>query len=481
MSDNGLLEDWVECELGEVLILSKVKHKSDEIEQKFYIGLEHIEKASGSLTEKVGYEEITTIKNKFIEGQILYGKLRPNLNKVYLAKESGVCSTDILVFDVLKNILAQYALFFMLSRKFVNDMSANTNGVNLPRVSTKFINNYKLPLPPLPIQRAIVSKIESLFADLDSGIADLKKAQEQLKIYRQAVLKKAFEGELTKEWREQQTDLPTAEELLAQIKEERERHYKQQIEELSANKTLENIPEEWKWVSLGTILQKIEAGKSFRCEEHPPVIGEVGILKVSAVSWGEFLENESKTVTAADRINPVFLIEKGDFLFSRANTLELVGRSVVVKKVSKKLMISDKTLRFKFLPMINKYYILYFLRTHLGRKQIGELSTGNQDSMRNIGQARIKQICSPLCSLPEQHAIVREIESRLSVCDKVEESISQGLKKAEALRQSILKKAFEGKLLSVAEIEKCKAEEDYEPASVLLERIKAEKDNGKQD
>ncbi len=81
----------------------------------------------------------------------------------------------------------------------------------------------------------------------------------------------------------------------------------------------------------------------------------------------------------------------------------------------------------------------------------------------------------PLPELKEQNQIVQEIESRLSVCDNVEQSITQSLEKAKALRQSILKKAFEGKLLSVEEIAACKQEPDYEPAAVLLERIKAEK------
>ena len=87
----------------------------------------------------------------------------------------------------------------------------------------------------------------------------------------------------------------------------------------------------------------------------------------------------------------------------------------------------------------------------------------------------MRKIKIPLCSIQEQHQIVKEIESRLSVCDKVEESISESLEKAKALRQSILKKAFEGKLLSEEEVAKCKLAADYEPASVLLERIKAEK------
>jgi type I restriction enzyme S subunit len=92
-------------------------------------------------------------------------------------------------------------------------------------------NSIQYKLAPLPEQRAIVAKIEQLFSDLDNGIAHLKDAKEKLTIYRQALLKKAFEGELTKEWRSQQTNLPTADQLLKQIKEERTRHYEQQLKE----------------------------------------------------------------------------------------------------------------------------------------------------------------------------------------------------------------------------------------------------------
>ena len=92
-----------------------------------------------------------------------------------------------------------------------------------------------------------------------------------------------------------------------------------------------------------------------------------------------------------------------------------------------------------------------------------------------IGMADLKEIPLPIPSFEEQHLIVQEIESRLSVCDKVEESITESLEKAKALRQSILKKAFEGKLLSAAEITRCKQDKDYEPAIVLLEKIKLKK------
>ena len=111
-----------------------------------------------------------------------------------------------------------------------NEIDTLKSGTTRKRISRKNLNKIHFQIAPLPEQRAIVAKIEALFSDLDKGIADLKKAQDQVTIYRQAVLKKAFEGELTKEWREQQTDLPTADELLEQIKEERQKHYEQQIE-----------------------------------------------------------------------------------------------------------------------------------------------------------------------------------------------------------------------------------------------------------
>ncbi len=120
-------------------------------------------------------------------------------------------------------------------------------------------------------------------------------------------------------------------------------------------------------------------------------------------------------------------------------------------------------------------YILLFLR--LIEKKLD--SQGTDTTFRAISGSVLKSQVIPLSPLPIQHTIVREIKSRLSVCDKVEQNISESLEKAEALRQSILKKAFEGKPLSGAEIARCRQEADYEPASVLLERIRKENKHGK--
>ena len=273
--------------------------------------------------------------------------------------------------------------------------------------------NYVVQYPPIIDQLAIVSKIEELLSDLDNGKQQLQIAQQQLKVYRQSLLKWAFEGKLTHK----------------NVKEG-------------------ELPKGWKFTNLGTVLNNIEAGKSFKCDERTPNLDEVGVLKVSAVTWQFFNEFESKTVIGIDRINKDYFVKQDDFLFTRANTLDLIGAVVIVNSIERNLMLSDKTLRFRFNSDVIPKYILYYLRSRKGRKEIQRLSTGNQESMRNIGQARIKQIEFPFCTKEEQQIVVNELESKLTVCDKIEETISQSLLQAETLRQSILKKAFEGKLVS---------------------------------
>lgn len=196
VEDGVLPKGWELVKMNDIITLSSLKHSPTSIDNIFYIGLEHIEKHTGKLTSKVGIEKISTIKNKFSIGDILYGKLRPNLNKVYLSKEEGVCSTDILVLKLSKECLGKYLHPIMLSSTFVNEMSENTSGVNLPRVSTKFIMNYEIPLPPIEEQQKIVQEIESRFSVADKLEENIKESLQQAEVLRQSILKKAFSGEL---------------------------------------------------------------------------------------------------------------------------------------------------------------------------------------------------------------------------------------------------------------------------------------------
>ncbi len=230
----------------------------------------------------------------------------------------------------------------------------------------------------------------------------------------------------------------------------------------------------WPIVSLGELIATIEAGASFRCRETPPEADEVGVAKVSAVSWGRYDENESKTCLNASRIDPSLLIQKGDFLVSRANTVQLVGACVIAERVTRKVMLSDKTLRIQFTDPSLKPWVLHYLRSREGRSQIEALCTGNQESMRNISQKSIRQIQLPLAPAEERDRVIAYLDqqlSRLQASVKTFGTIQAKLKQA---RASILKAAVEGRLVETeAELARRNGV-NYEDAEELLERVKIE-------
>lgn len=389
--------------------------------------------------------------------------------------------------------LNHYLKYFYSTGKIIRYQSGSNNLRNL-----KF-NDYltiEIPFAPLPIQRAIVSKIEALFSDLDNGIANFKKAQEQLKIYRQAVLKKAFEGELTKEWREKQTNLPTAEELLKQIKEERQNHYNQQVEDWKkAVKEWEKNGKEGKKPSKPTQPKELSLLKEKELKELPIIpdgwfyseIGNICDYIVPNRDKPKSFSGDIKWITTPDLNEKLIKLDysKIEIGLTKNEAEEYNARVIPINSVimtcvgtlglssivEKEIVINQQL--HAFLP--EKYYLpkalAYYIR--LNKNYYERISTST--TIQYVNKDKCNSLPFPLCSISEQTQIVQEIESRLSVCDKVEQSISESLEKAEALRQSILKKAFEGRLLSEAEVNACKQAADYEPASELLKKIKAEK------
>lgn len=361
-----------------------------------------------------------------------------------------------------------------------------------------------LKIPHLSEQRAIVAKIEELFSSLDSGIADLKKAQDKLKIYRQAVLKKAFEGGLTKEWRTKQTNLPTADELLEQIKEERQNHYKQQIEDWKKavedwekngkefsrpgkpkkisdfitdyeEKTLV-IPTTWREGVLECIADAVDPQPSHRTP--PKVDGGVPFVSIADIDkiTGEINFEDARSVgnnVLVEHINR-YKLRKGDFVIGKIGT---IGKPFFIPTERFFTLSANVVLVQPFERTCSPKFLFYFNISPQIEQQFTKGAKATTQAAFGIQKVRLLRV--PLCAIEEQNQIVQEIESRLSVCDKVEESIIESLEKSKALRQSILKKAFEGRLLNDQELAACKSAPDYEPASVLLERIKAEKNNKK--
>lgn len=410
-----------------------------------------------------------------------------------LSKESAYDLNIMGVKEKNKSIFNDYLWYWFVKL----DLAKLYDGSNVPQINNKDIEPLAFPIAPLPEQRAIVAKIEQLFSELDNGIDNLTKAQKQLKVYRQAVLKKAYEGELTKAWRAKQTDLPTAEELLEQIKKEREAHYQLQVEawkseveewELNgkegkkpvkpkfikifneAEKELDlSIPFCWAKICLGNLSSGVEYGTSAKSDDT----GLIPVIRMGNMQGGKIDWKDLKYTDDQEEIKQ-YILREGDVLFNRTNSPELVGKAVYYRG-ERPALFAGYLIRINHIPkVVNGEYINYFLNSHPA-KVYGSFVKTDGVNQSNINGQKLSNYPFPICSLQEQSQIVQEIESRLSVCDKVEETIKESLEKAEALRQSILKKAFEGKLLMEAELEACRSEPDWETAEKLLERIKAEK------
>lgn len=424
-------------------------------------------------TGQVGYiDDYLTDGEYVILGEDGAPFLDHRKNKAYLINGRSWVNNHA---HILKSYFDNKFLLFYLNRI---DYSNYVSGTTRLKLTQGALAQIPFLLPPLPEQRAIVAKLEQLFSELDNGIACLKKAQEQLKVYRQAVLKQAFEGELTKVWREQQTSLPAAKEWLENIKTEQEQAAKLQGKKLkpvipltqAELDDLPELPEKWEWKFLDNITLEITDG-----DHQPPPKATKGVPFIT-------ISNIDKVRNSIDFLASFYVSDeyysslkehrkprKGDILYTVTGSF---GIPVLID--------FDKLFCFqRHIGLIRPAFhniskwLYYLLQTNHVFIQAQNAATGT--AQKTVALNSLRKFLVPYCAPQEQSQIVQEIETRLSVCDNMEATIKESLEKAEALRQSILKKAFEGKLLSEEELQITRNAPDWEPAEKLLERIRAEK------
>ncbi|MBE6472178.1 MAG: hypothetical protein E7Z99_01155 [Coriobacteriaceae bacterium] len=194
-----LPDNWCWVRLGTCISKSTEKSNTND-PTVLYVGLENFESGAGI----AGYADASgtkSVKSVFRPGQILYGRLRPYLNKHDVAKVEGVCSTDILVYEPTECAEAQYVNLFLDTKEFIEHAVSHSKGINLPRVSPTEIEAAFFPLPPLHEQRRITSRIEWLFAKLDDAEAELREVISDSEGRQSSVLHSAFCGDLTTQWR----------------------------------------------------------------------------------------------------------------------------------------------------------------------------------------------------------------------------------------------------------------------------------------
>lgn len=284
------------------------------------------------------------------------------------------------------------------------DYRQYVNGTTRLKLTKGSLTEIPFPLPPLETQQAIVSKIEELFSELDKGIEDLKTAQQQLKTYRQSVLKWAFEGKLTND----------------NVKEGA-------------------LPNGWEKVKLNDI-GKIVSGGTPSTNNHLYWNGNINWIAPSDLTGykGILIKTGKKSITQLGlQKSSAKLIPRGSILFSSRAPIGyvVIADSELCTNQGFKSIIPNSN--------IDSLFVYYFLKS--SKQEAEKVASGT--TFKEISLRSFSELSFPLPPLKEQHLIVQEIESRLSVADKMEESIAQSLQQAEALRQSILKKAFSGELV----------------------------------
>lgn len=404
---------WERVRFGDVFVIvtgtTPSKKKSEYYGNKFPFfkptdleqGIE-TNRATDNLS-KEGYK----VSRQLPENSVLVTCIGATIGKTGLIRVKGSCNQQINAILPNERFEPKFVYYQVIESSFQKKIKNNASSTTLPILNKTKFEKLHFLLAPLPEQQRIVEKIEELFSELDEGIENLKKAQAQLKIYRQAVLKYAFEGKFT-------------------------------------NKSIKpgELPEGWKWVKLGEV-SKINPKLPF---DNININTEVSFLPMKRVEEvnGSIDLSELKTFGAVRKGYTPFT--NGDVIFAKITPCMENGKMAVVTGLKNNIGFGSTEFHvLRCNNQLNNQYIFYYLVQESFRKKA-------ERNMRGaVGQRRVpKEFLSnekiPLPPIQIQSKIVEEIESRLSVCDSIEKEINQALKQSEYLRQSILKQAFEGRL-----------------------------------
>lgn len=422
-------------------------------------------------------------------GDVLVSMTRPNLNAVALVPEhldGAIGSTG---FHVLRSrwLAPQYLLALVQAQSFIDAMSAVVQGALYPAVRPRDISAYSFSFET-PVQQArIVAKLEQLLSGLDAGVAELKTAQKKLKQYRQSLLKSAVEGELTAEWRAQQTSTETGEQLLKRILTERRARWeakqlakfkiqgktppkdwqKKYLEPVPPDTTgLSKLPEGWVWSSLEQLVAESSYGTSVKCNYES---SGTPVLRIPNVSGGNLNLRDIKFSTADLGLGEGDYLAVGDVLVIRTNgSIGLVGRAAaVVSNLPVQHYFASYLLRLRSTEVTFVHrWILAVLTAHTGRQWL-EARAASSAGQHNISLSTLLAMPVPLPPLTEQSGALTEVENCYELIRRQEDAAEFSIKQSTAQRQNILRAAFTGQLVP--------QDPSDEPASVLLARIRAER------
>jgi len=441
--------------IGDLLKPRREKAIPSECPDLPYIGLEHVEAHTTKLLGSVPATEMKSTANRFCSGDVLYSRLRPYLNKVWLADRDGLCSSEFIVLPGNESVDSNFLRYRLNSTDFVS-VANSLNAGDRPRVDFDQISSFLLPPFSLAQQRRIVAEIEKQFTRLEAGVSALKRVQANLKRYRAAVLKAACEGQLIpteaalaraggrRSEGGGRTGFETGEQLLKRILAERRKNWngRSQHKEPAAPDTMKlpQLPEGYTWASFGQIC-RVQGGFAFKSTDY--VSEGVPLVRISNLVNGRVQVSQDTVFLPPNFVsaNIAFVLRKGDVLIAMSGattgkmaTMEEDFPALLNQRVGRFVLSSMNLTNAKFVSYLVMQITQKVLKDAYGAAQ------------PNISPSEIEEMPIPLPPLAEQMRIVAEVERRLSVVEELEATVSANLQRATRLRQAVLQKAFVGEL-----------------------------------
>jgi type I restriction enzyme, S subunit len=485
---NGLPEGWEWAHLQDVASSGRTRNPKTNGEGYFlYVDIEAVDNRVQSITtpKRIRNSEAPSRARVEIKrGDVLFSLVRPylkNIAKVPEKLDGQVASTAYCLVRPAPGISDSFLFHFLTQQSFINALP--TYGNSPPAARDDEFYDMPIPVPPANEQRRIAAAIEEQLSRLDAGVSALERVRANLKRYRAAVLKAAVEGRLTEAWREENPGVEPASDLLDRILQERRQRWdKDQLAayEKKGKKPPKNWrskykepgspdtsklparPDGWEWAtltmlctSIGDVDYKMPKAQS----EGVPYISTKDFLPNSGINF-----DTAKLIATEDyeRLCRKIVPQRNDILMSRYGTVGEVrlvdteqpfqaSYSIAIIKPA-----SHSISRYLALALQGEH-VQYQIRRHTR-------ATAQPD----LGLGHIREFTVAVPPLEEQHFILEEVERRLSIVDEVETEVGANLKRAAILRQAILKRAFEGKLVP--------QDPSDEPASELLDRIRRERE-----
>lgn len=436
MSEQGypLPDAWIETSLGKVIQYGATeKAEPDTISNETWVlELEDVEKETSKILSRRTFSDrkSKSAKNRFSAGDVLYGKLRPYLNKIVIAKESGVCTTEILPLKPNGVVHGGFLFYWLKHPIFLDYVKAVSYGVNMPRLSTADGKAAPFILAPLAEQKRIADKLDTVLVRVDACRERLDRVPLILNRFRQSVLAAATSGELTIDWRAEKNDAP------------------------------------WENVKLGELLrEKPRNGYSPQAVDFET---QVRSLALSATTYGKFRGEYFKFIDEKIPVTSHLWLRPGDILIQRANSLEYVGVSAIFDGPPDRFIYPDLMMKCRANDRIETTYLYFVLSAEKTRNFFRVNATGTAGNMPKINQQTVLSVPVSLPLVAEQQEIVRRVETLFAFADRLEARLATARAATDRLTPALLAKAFRGELVP--------QDPNDEPASELLKRLAAQRE-----